>query len=101
MVVIHSRAWTVPCQTTPFCDPFPPLPQMWIPLISRPSTDLPAEITSALLGYAAARSVTHCMWSAIEWYELNQVALGARPAGIPVSEVADCSETWGNYQHIR
>jgi hypothetical protein len=28
MVVIHSRAWTVPCHTTPFFDPFPPLPQM-------------------------------------------------------------------------
>lgn len=67
MVVIHSRACTVPCQTTPFFDPLPPLPHIWIPLMSRPSTDLPAEITSELLGYAAARSVIHCMWSAMEW----------------------------------
>lgn len=82
IVVIHSRACTVPCQTTPRFDPLPPLPQMWIPLMSRPSTDLPAEITSALFGYAAARSVIHCMWSAMEWYELNHVALGAAPASI-------------------
>lgn len=50
MVVIHSRACTVPCQTTPFCEPLPPLPQMWIPGMSRPSRDLPAEMTSALSG---------------------------------------------------
>ncbi len=34
MVVIHSRAWTVACQSTAFFEPLPPLPQMWIPLIS-------------------------------------------------------------------
>lgn len=61
MVVIHSRACTVPCHTTPFCDPLPPLPQMWIPLMSRPCTDLPAVMTSEFLGYAAARSLIHCM----------------------------------------
>jgi hypothetical protein len=83
IVVIHSRAWTVPCHTTPFFDPLPPLPQMWIPLMSRPSPDLPAEMTSEFFGYAAARSVTHCIWSAIAWYELNQVLFGASPADIP------------------
>lgn len=80
IVVIHSRACTVPCHTTPFLEPFPPLPQIWIPLMSRFSTDFPAEITSEFLGYAAARSVIHWWWSAIAWYELNQVALGASPA---------------------
>lgn len=79
-VVIHSRACTVPCHTTPFFEPLPPVPQMWMPLMSRPSLDLPAEMTSALLGYAAARSVSHWRWSANGWYALNHVALGAAPA---------------------
>lgn len=71
MVEIHSRACTVPCSKTAGFLPFPSLPKMWMPVMGRPSSELPDVTTSALAPWAAARSLRNLMWSSYGWYELN------------------------------
>lgn len=48
IVVIHSRAWTVPWMSTAGFDPLPPEPQMWMPVRTRPWTEEPDVMISEL-----------------------------------------------------
>ena len=63
MVVIHSRAWTVPWKLMAGLEPLPSLPQRWIPVISRSSNDLPAVKISEFSGNAFWRSSRKVRWS--------------------------------------
>lgn len=58
--VIHSRAWTFPCQMTAGLVPEPLEPKMLIPWMVRPPTEVPLETSLALLGKVATRSVRNC-----------------------------------------
>jgi len=56
MVEIHSRACTVPWNTTAGF-PFPPLPQNWMPVMGLPLSESPEVTIADCEGYDACKSL--------------------------------------------